>query len=674
MMIKALVSMLALLMCCWSPADAASPQSGGTPTLARVEGRLTLATGEARTGRVVLVASVYAFADEATPLWVEQQTVTLDAAGRYALVVGATLPDGVPKEVFLSGTGRWIGVAMLGEPEQPRIQLVAVPYALKAAAADTLAGRSATDFVLAENLGERIKTAMAAQTGIASSESKGAGTSGAGAGTNAISVNALVKYTTAGGVMDSSLIYESGGILTVNGLGSHQFLADGNGDQTLWIRNLNTGALARSVLNVSAGTVANYLIGYGSGNVGGLSGLGGEFAFYTQGVGGLSLAAINASGAMRFYTGGTVERARLTPAGRFGVGTTTPGGMLHAADVASGVGVYGSTTTGGESIFGVCLTANTNCWAIYGGALAGDRAAVLYGGRGVFAGSTDANYPGLDASSGGAGAHAVNARAYGATSYGLYGVSDLYRGAYINSNVNTSWYPLYVEGTGNTSLGAYVGGNAWIAGNLTVNGSKTGYVVDIMQNQDSAPLEPGDVVVIVGSSAPVVGQIPVVNVKRATSAHDTGAVGVVDEAWYAPDAVTKAAYEAQEQAVRAAMAEQRTADAAAAARGGKAEAVRVAMPERTISDAVGMAHAVPDAAGIDPGGYLSVVTLGSYKQVKVDASFGAIHAGDLLTTSSNPGYAMKVTDKVAAIGAIIGKALGNLESGTGTIAVMVMPR
>jgi hypothetical protein len=68
------------------------------------------------------------------------------------------------------------------------------------------------------------------------------------------------------------------------------------------------------------------------------------------------------------------------------------------------------------------------------------------------------------------------------------------------------------------------------------------------------------------------------------------------------------------------------------------------------------------------------VTLGAYESIKVDASFGAIHAGDLLTTSSNPGYAMKVTDRVAGIGATIGKALGNLETGTGTIPVMVMPK
>ena len=54
---------------------------------------------------------------------------------------------------------------------------------------------------------------------------------------------------------------------------------------------------------------------------------------------------------------------------------------------------------------------------------------------------------------------------------------------------------------------------------------------------------------------------------------------------------------------------------------------------------------------------------------KVDASKGPIDEGDLLTTSDNPGYAMKATNP--QIGTILGKAMGTLESGTGTIEVLV---
>lgn len=55
----------------------------------------------------------------------------------------------------------------------------------------------------------------------------------------------------------------------------------------------------------------------------------------------------------------------------------------------------------------------------------------------------------------------------------------------------------------------------------------------------------------------------------------------------------------------------------------------------------------------------------------LDASFGVIHTEDLLTTSHNLGYAMKVIDKAQTIGVIVGEALGNLNSETGVIPVMV---
>ena len=127
----------------------------------RLDGALKTPTGEARTGSVLLVVSLYAGKDDATPLWVEQQLVTLDAAGRYTIFAGATLPDGVPPE-FLSGatSGRWLGVGVQGEAEQFRMMLVTVPYALKAREADTLAGKSASDFVLTESLSDTVKSAL----------------------------------------------------------------------------------------------------------------------------------------------------------------------------------------------------------------------------------------------------------------------------------------------------------------------------------------------------------------------------------------------------------------------------------------------------------------------------------------------------------------------------------
>jgi len=56
---------------------------------------------------------------------------------------------------------------------------------------------------------------------------------------------------------------------------------------------------------------------------------------------------------------------------------------------------------------------------------------------------------------------------------------------------------------------------------------------------------------------------------------------------------------------------------------------------------------------------------------KVTTINGAIEVGDLLTTSSIPGYAMKATDRDKSWGAIIGKALEPLPSGEGKIMVFV---
>jgi hypothetical protein len=57
--------------------------------------------------------------------------------------------------------------------------------------------------------------------------------------------------------------------------------------------------------------------------------------------------------------------------------------------------------------------------------------------------------------------------------------------------------------------------------------------------------------------------------------------------------------------------------------------------------------------------------------VQADAFNGAIEPGDLLTTSSTPGHAMKVSDPAKAQGAILGKAMTGLRQGKGVVLVLV---
>ncbi|WP_263418063.1 hypothetical protein [Terriglobus albidus] len=56
---------------------------------------------------------------------------------------------------------------------------------------------------------------------------------------------------------------------------------------------------------------------------------------------------------------------------------------------------------------------------------------------------------------------------------------------------------------------------------------------------------------------------------------------------------------------------------------------------------------------------------------KVSAENGVIRPGDLLVSSATEGYAMKGTDSTRMMGAVIGKAMGRLDKGTGTIEVLV---
>ncbi|UCC63705.1 MAG: hypothetical protein JSV36_01195 [Anaerolineae bacterium] len=178
--------------------------------------------------------------------------------------------------------------------------------------------------------------------------------------------------------------------------------------------------------------------------------------------------------------------------------------------------------------------------------------------------------------------------------------------------------------------GMVVAGKLWVDSSLTVmgaatfNGGKVGYVVEIAQNDDSVSLEAGDVVVISGAGSPVVGEIPVIKVRRAMAGGTSAVVGVVDKHY-------------------------------------------VLTPKTATPD--GRAESAFNDAAIAPGEYLSVVTLGAYKTIKVDATYEAIAPGDLLVVSPNPGHAMRTVSPQP--GTTVGKALGELPDGTGVIPVII---
>lgn len=93
-----------------------------------------------------------------------------------------------------------------------------------------------------------------------------------------------------------------------------------------------------------------------------------------------------------------------------------------------------------------------------------------------------------------------------------------------------------------------------------------------------------------------------------------------------------------------------------------------------------VAGVISGAGGIKPGLTLTQETMFDGTQnvalagrvyARCDASYGKIEPGDLLTTSSTPGYAMKITDYDKANGAILGKAMTSLNDGQGLVLILV---
>jgi hypothetical protein len=119
------------------------------PRLVRFSGTLRDSMNQARIGSFEVHFAIYSQAAGGAPLWQETQSVQADDRGRYNVLLGLTTSEGLPTDIFTSGP-RWLGVrALPDEFEQPRIFLASVPFALKAADAETLGGLPASAFARA---------------------------------------------------------------------------------------------------------------------------------------------------------------------------------------------------------------------------------------------------------------------------------------------------------------------------------------------------------------------------------------------------------------------------------------------------------------------------------------------------------------------------------------------
>jgi len=272
-----------------------------------------------------------------------------------------------------------------------------------------------------------------------------------------------------------------------------------------------------------------------------------------------------------------------------------------------GIGVVGeSGSTGGLGVLGRVASGTGISGQSGGTGLIGTGAAFGVRGTGN-ASAQGAGYGGYFQSSTGAGVHGRSTATSSSQNQfapGVWGYSE--NGAAIYGQA------------GGSGLAGYFDGNVSVIGNLTVTGSKAGYVVDVALNDGAVALEVGDVVKVTGVAPAVIGEIPVPMVARTDSPYDRAVIGVVAGA-YDPDGLNANA-----------------------------------------------------GTAVSNGSYLTIVTLGAYAAVKVDAKYGEIRPGDLLVSSATPGYAQAVpVHENPPTGTVLGKALEEWSHGTGVIAVLV---
>lgn len=221
----------------WAPAQCTNLADGcdqAVPRLIKFSGALQGADGNPRTGTVGVLFSLYRESTGGTPLWQETQNITLDEQGHYDVVLGVTKADGIPLDIFWGGESRWLGVQpiMPGEVEQPRVLLVSVPYALKAADAETLGGFPASAFLRTgpAAAGVEASPGYVANANVAAQASNASQVTGRASGapndqtvtTSGGTANALPHFSTPTSIVNSQ-ITDSNGMVSMHNLANTLF-------------------------------------------------------------------------------------------------------------------------------------------------------------------------------------------------------------------------------------------------------------------------------------------------------------------------------------------------------------------------------------------------------------------------------------------------------------------
>jgi hypothetical protein len=265
--------------------------------------------GSLPSGALAMMFVLYKEQEGGTPLWQEIQDVEPDEHGHYTAVLGQNTRDGLPLELFATGEARWLEARALlsGERrEQARVLLVSVPYALKAADAETVGGLPPSAFVRSEGA-EGTTTTAAALPSSGRAPSSPGGVVAATAGTTGY----IAKFVDSVNLGNSVMFEGSGNI----GLGTTSPFGPLHIGTVSNYRGLNLGS-------IQTGSYPGILLENTS--------TGGSVALTENA--GLSLYAKPSTSAG--FTGSDLKLV-LTNAGNLGLGTSSPQGPLHIGKVGA---------------------------------------------------------------------------------------------------------------------------------------------------------------------------------------------------------------------------------------------------------------------------------------------------------------------------------------------------
>jgi hypothetical protein len=194
-------------------AQTSTPNTSFLPRLVRFGGTVKDLNGNPMTGGVGITFALYSEKTGGTPLWLETQNANADRGGHYMVLLGSTKPEGLPAELFTSEQARWVGVQVSGQAEQPRVELVSAPYALKAGDAETVGGLPPSAFMLAAPVDGKSTVTASENAGTAPPPASNVTTAGG-------TVNTIPLWTTGTSIQDSDLTQTGSGTTKRIGIGT----------------------------------------------------------------------------------------------------------------------------------------------------------------------------------------------------------------------------------------------------------------------------------------------------------------------------------------------------------------------------------------------------------------------------------------------------------------------